>query len=532
MGVALLCLLLAHGADPAVDASAAAIDTVVVVPREFHQALAPWIAHREAQGHRIALASNLATPHELRDEIRRIAVEHPVRFLLLVGDADPPHPHDLQINARTVPTHYRPAEVNVRWGSEPEIATDNWYADLDDDRVPELAAGRLTADSPAELARMVEKILAYETCEDFGNWRRQVHFVAGLGGFGPVTDAVLEAAAKTLITNGVPAGFATTMTYGSWQSPYCPDPRQFGRVTVGRLNEGSLFWVYIGHGEQRAVDVLRVPGGAYPILSSPDARLLACRHGAPIACFLSCYSGAFDQPNDCLAEEMLRGPGGPVAVLCGTRMTMPCGMAVLGAELLDEFFHGRPATLGELIVAAKRNTMQTKANSRHRAALDAVANTFAWATGSDAQAERLEHLDLFHLLGDPLLRLPHPQPVELDVCPTALAGESIDILGTSPIAGACTIELVVRRDRLAFEPPARGQFDPRQMADYAAVYARANEPRLAAARLDRVDGPFSARLNVPAEARGACHVRVFVEGQRGCAVGAADVQLSRPTVTR
>jgi diadenosine tetraphosphatase ApaH/serine/threonine PP2A family protein phosphatase len=176
--------------------------------------------------------------------------------------------------------------------------------------------------------------------------------------------------------------------------------------------------------------------------------------------------------------------------------------------------------------------MQTKANSRHRKALDAVANTFAWATGSDAQAERLEHLDLFHLLGDPLLRLPHPQPVELDVCPTALAGESIDILGTSPIAGACTIELVVRRDRLAFEPPARGQFDPRQMADYAAVYARANEPRLAAARLDRVDGPFSARLNVPAEARGACHVRVFVEGQRGCAVGAADVQLSRPTATR
>ncbi len=116
--------------------------------------------------------------------------------------------------------------------------------------------------------------------------------------------------------------------------------------------------------------------------------------------------------------------------------------------------------------------------------------------------------------------------------PTALAGESIEVLGTSPIEGACSIELAVRRDRLAFEPPPRGRFDPRQMADYAAVYTHANEPRLAATRLDRVNGPFSARLNVPPQARGACHVRVFVEGQTDCAVGSADVRLSRPTVTR
>lgn len=531
MTVALLCLLLAHGADPIVADPDRPIDTVVVCPSEFRQALAPWIAHREAQGHRIALVSNLASSDALRGEIRRLAAEHPLRFLMLVGDADPPLARTSG-RARSVPTHYRPAVVNVRFGSEPEIATDNWYADLDDDRVPELAVGRLTADSPGELARMVEKILAYESCEDFGHWRRQVHFVAGLGGFGPITDAVLEAAAKTLITNGVPAGFSTTMTYGSWQSPYCPDPRTFDRVTIDRLNEGSLFWVYIGHGEQRAVDVLRVPGGAYPILSSPDAQALACRHGAPIACFLSCYSGAFDQPRDCLAEELLRSGGGPVAILCGTRMTMPCGMAVLGAELLDEFFHGRPATLGELIVAAKRHTVRPVADSRHRAALDAVAKTFAWATGGDAAAERLEHLDLFHLLGDPLLRLPHPRTIELAVRPTALAGESIDVTGTSPIAGTCTIELVVRRDRLAFEPPARGQFDPLQMAGYAAVYERANEPRLASVQLGRVEGQFSARLSVPPDARGACHVRVFVEGQRACALGAADVRLDRSTVRR
>jgi hypothetical protein len=176
--------------------------------------------------------------------------------------------------------------------------------------------------------------------------------------------------------------------------------------------------------------------------------------------------------------------------------------------------------------------MRPTVDSTQRAALDAIAKTSAWATGGDAQAERLEHLDLFHLLGDPLLKLPYPQSVDLDVRPIASAGESIEVAGVSPVNGRCTIELVVRRDRLAFEPPSRSQFDPRQMTEYSAVYERANEPRLAAVQLAQVQGPFRAKLDVPAEARGACHVRVFVEGQGDCALGAADVRLEQPTVRR
>jgi hypothetical protein len=521
LSAALIWLLLAAPADRDVD-------TVVVCPQEFRPALAPWLEHRRRQGHRVALLSNLHAPAALRAEIRRLARLHPLRYVLLVGDAEPAMADDVARRARSVPTHYERAVVNVRFGSEPEIPTDNWYADLNDDRTPELAVGRLTADSPAELSVMVAKILAYESCSDFGHWRRQIHFVAGLGGFGPLTDAVLEAAAKTLITGGIPASYATTMTYGSWQSPYCPDPRQFDRVTLDRLNEGSLFWVYIGHGQQRAVDMVRVPGGEYPILGCPEARRLSCRHGAPIACILACYSGAFDQPRDCLAEEMLRQSRGPVAVLCGSRVTMPYGMAVLGAELLEECFVRRPTTLGDLVVAAKRHTIEPPATSRHRAALDAVGQAFSWATGGDSAEERAEHLDLFHLLGDPLLRLPHPRQIELRVQPTAAAPGRIDVAGSTPVAGKCTIELVVRRDRLTFEPPMRDRFDARRLGEYGAVYQQANEPRLAAREIGPIDGPFEAQLPVPDHARGACHVRVFVQGTSDCAAGAADVTL-RPT---
>ncbi len=344
------------------------VDTLVVCPQEFRQALTPWLKYRESQGHRLAVISNLKSPIELRAEVRRVAAAGSLRFLVLVGDADPAMSRRAEVRKRCVPTHHADAVVNVRFGSEKEIATDNWYADLDDDRVPELAVGRLTCDSAAELSKMVERILAYETSTDFGGWRRSVHFVAGLGGFGAVADAVLESAAKTLITGGVPAPYTTTMTYGSWQSPYCPDPRQFKNVTIDRLNEGSLFWVYIGHGQQQSVDNVHVPGAQFPIFSSKDAGALSCRHGAPIACFLACYSGAFDQPRDCLAEEMLRSPGGPVAIICGSRMTMPYAMAVMGTELLHECFGNKPETIGEAIVAAKRSTLRepsARASARH-----------------------------------------------------------------------------------------------------------------------------------------------------------------------
>ncbi|MEX0676521.1 MAG: C25 family cysteine peptidase [Pirellulales bacterium] len=506
------------------------IDTAVVCPAEFRQALEPWVRHRRSQGHRVAVISNQKSPVGLRSEVRRIAAAGELRYLLLVGDADPAMHANSAVRRRCVPAHYAKAVVNVQYGSTSEIATDNWYADLDDDRVPEIAVGRLTCDSAEELSRMVEKILGYERSADFGPWRRQVHFVAGLGGFGPMADTVLEAAAKSLISGGIPSAYSTTMTYASWQSPYCPDPRDFKRVTLARLNEGSLFWVYIGHGQQCAVDEVRVPGGQYPILSTADTAGLRCRHGAPIACFLACYSGAFDQPRDCLAEEMLKSSGGPVAILCGSRVTMPYGMSVLGTELLEQCFTEQPGTLGEAILQAKRRMMRTDNPSSIRAALDAIAGVIS-PTSGQLEAERAEHLDLFNLLGDPLLRVAYPRAIEVAVAPSAAAGGIISVSLTTPLAGSGVVELAVRRDRLSFKPPRRDRFDPDALAGYDEIYRMANEPRLTSTPVALGAGSFTTQLAVPAEARGSCHVRVFLAGPDGCAAGAAGIHIEEQSAS-
>ncbi len=508
----------------------APIDTLVVCPAEFRQALEPWLVHRRAAGHGIAVISNLKSADALRDEVRETAKAGSLHYLVLVGDADPAMATNQTLRARCVPTHYVPAKVNVQYGSEPEIATDNWYADLDDDRVPELAVGRLPCDSAADLSHLVQRIVDYETSRDFGPWRRQVHFVAGLGGFGAMADAVLEAAAKSLIGDGIPSAYATTMTYGSWQSPYCPDPRQFQQVTIERFNEGSLFWVYMGHGELRAVDRVRTPGETFPILSTNETNQLACQHAAPIACFLACYAGGFDARRDCLAEEMLRASGGPVAVLCGTRVTMPYAMSVMGSELLRACFVEHAETLGDAMLSAKRRMIHSDDPTRLRQSLDRAARALS-PNAAQLEAERAEHVDLFNLLGDPLLRLPQALPVAVDVASTAAPGDEISISIDSPLAGDGTVELVARRDRLTFHPPRRRSFEGTSSADYMDTYRRANEPRWVTTQMKVERGATVARLAVPAEARGPCHVRVFVSGDDNCAVGAADLRIDPATTT-
>jgi hypothetical protein len=389
-----------------------------------------------------------------------------------------------------------------------------------------------------------------------------VNFVAGVGGFGTVADSVLEFATKRFLTDGVPASYSTTMTYGSWRSPFCPDPRRFHETTVERLNEGCLFWVYIGHGQRRGVDRVQTPWSDHHILEAADMDKIAARQGAPIAIFLSCYTGAYDGPQDCLGEELLKTPGGPVAVIAGSRVTMPYAMAVLAHGMLDEYFRERRLTIGEVLQSAKLRMARFEAGDSDPAPVpspEAVSsNSAAPAAGGvlalshtetrrliDAvgavvspssdqlPAERMEHLSLFNLLGDPLLRLPQPAPIELTVSDTVYAGESVEAAGTAPIAGRYTVELVCRRDLFKRPLPSRSQYDasPAALAEFQKVYEKANDRVWASRSFDSPGGEFRIRLPIPPAAAGSCHVRVFAEGESQFALGAADVYIE-PAVNR
>lgn len=498
-------------------------DTIVIAANDQLAALKPWFALRQSQGHTLGFLPNTLSKESLRASIREAAKSGQLKNLLIVGDGAVDADDDLAAKARVVPVHYERAKINVMWGSEPEIATDNYFADLDDDAIPDLAVGRLPADNPGDLARMVSKIVAYEKSAP-GDWRQRINLIAGVGGFGPLVDNVLEISTRKFLCDGIPASYTTNMTYGSWRSPFCPDPRRFHEATLDRLNEGCLFWVYIGHGQKNYLDRVQVPGRNYHILASQDADKVRCDVGHPVAIFLACYTGAFDQPEDCLAEEFLRREHGPVAVLSGSRVTMPYAMAVLGTNMMDEYFLHRRETLGEVVLNAKRRMLATDDKSANRALLDAIARAIS-PVKDKLEDERREHLYLFNLLGDPLLKLKRNDEVSVDSPDAASAGGEIDIAFKTPIAGKCTVELICRRDQLKSTPPKRELYLNADdiLSSFDTTYLSANDRCWTTVTSAVEAGDFTMQLAIPPECKGFCHVRVTVTGKESYALGTSNV---------
>ena len=508
------------------------VDTVVVCPSEFLQTLEPWLEYRQDEGHQLSIVTDCARPEEIRAAIRQAATGGNLRFIVLIGDVAPTGTTNRQTLSRSLPTYLAAAEVNVRWGSEKDIATDNWYADLDGDRIPDVAVGRLCVDTPAELKSVINKILDYERSHDVGIWRRKISFVAGASGFGLLTDMVLENATKKILIDRIPASYDTPMLYANWRSPYCPNPVEFEQTVVQRLDAGCFVWVYLGHGHRTQLDHLRTPAGYAPVLRAETVGRLNCPSAGPIAVLLACYSGAFDGSDECLAELMLRAPQGPVAVICGSRVTMPYGMAVLGTELLHEFFTNERPTLGEIMLHGKRRTVSKQRDSQRRR-LDSLAKAVS-PDSKQMDAECLEHVNLFNLLGDPLLKLRYAQRITLEIPKYVRAGERLEVRGESPVAGKLLLELVSRRDRLTFQPTPRHQFELSNQAlqEMNQVSQHANDKRWTFQRHTIGTGEFTLDVKVPTRAQGPCHVRAYVHAENRYALGAVDVYVRRPTTAR
>ncbi len=498
-------------------------DTLVLCPQPFQAALQPWVAYRQQQGHRILVVTPSGSSFAIQQQIRQVAATNPLRNLVIIGDATNDNG---QGKLATVPTDYKIAMVNVQFGGEPDIATDNGYADIDGDGNLDLTIGRIPVDTPEQLRQFIDKVIAYETKSDFGLWRRKINLVAGTGNFVPVIDNLIANTSKQLITELIPACYDTSMTFTNWQSAYCPDPRRLSSCVVDRLNEGCLFWVYIGHGLPDCVAPMEAGRFTFPVLDNQVARRAQTVEGSPIAVFLACYTGAFDLKRDCLGEILVCQPQGPVACLCGSRMTMPYGMATLSYEIMNEFFAQEHATLGEVILCAKQKVAANKIDNDYRQMIEDLGGTFS-PNADLLPLERHEHLLMFHLLGDPLLRVPRPSPMEMKA---ELASDSltdIHVNGLAPADGELVLDLAYKRDRLRFRPQRRKSFDSSrtELAKYDETYRKSNDLICVSQTLKVNQGTFSAELPIPAAASGECYVRGYLKSNRQAFAQAVPITL-------
>ncbi|MGV3484476.1 MAG: C25 family cysteine peptidase [Planctomycetaceae bacterium] len=416
---------------------------VAVCPQPFQAALEPWVQRRQREGLDVAVIDSQPTAEALKASLRSTDTQR-CSYVLLVGDSQLSPGGEPSDPQRYVPTLYRPAEVTAAYQQTPQLPGDFAYGDFDEDGVAQAAVGRLPVKTASQLTSLIHRIIAYEDSTDFGRWRSRVDLVAGIGGFGPVIDGAIEMVAGGIITGSLPGSVRTRITHASPTSAFHPGADNFTSTVLGNYRDGARFWVYAGHGWVNELD--RVPPNQYgrPVLSLSDLPQLERPHASsPIALMLACYTGAFDASEDCLAERLLLADQGPIAVLAGSRVTMPYGNAAAAVGLIHAVYERQTLRLGD----AWRHALQEMHTASHtdpalqgrRMMIDGIATVLGG--GSNIDAERREHMQLYNWFGDPTLRTSPGLEVDLDEGEDAVVGQNWSVAGSSPISGMLTVEI-------------------------------------------------------------------------------------------
>jgi hypothetical protein len=323
-------------------------DYIVITHPDFRESLKPLIVWRESRGLEVKVATieevydefsyGLADPTAIRDLLRH-AHEHwakpAPRYVLLVGDASYDYRDNLKApNKSLLPTYL------VQTHFVGETGSDNWFVDLDDDSLPEMAIGRLPVRSTAEAKIVVDKTVGYERDPTPGEWRGRALFVADND------QPAFETTSDDLIEGYLPPGFQATKVY---LSAFADSEESTARI-IAEVNQGTAIVSYVGHA---ALNVW----AQEKMFSSADIASLHNRSKLSFFVTMTCLDGYFHHPQvECLAEELLLAEGrGAIACFAPTSESLPGDQDVLAKALFEALFAGDAPALGEAVMQAKRS---------------------------------------------------------------------------------------------------------------------------------------------------------------------------------
>ena len=281
---------------------------------------------------------------------------HPApQFVTLLGDGT----YDMRGYGNTQDTFIPPylALVDPTLG---ETASENRFVTLvGDDPLPDMAIGRLTANTPEEARAMVDKIIDYETGCPCGYWNYNAFFMSdnlegGGGNFYAFSDAVADGYLDppTNTIKFLPDVYTTTKFYMGQTcdasnpliAEECP-----AQLSASLDMTGALFVSYVGHAtktywaREHLWDMMDVAG----LTNGPCL---------PIMLAMTCFEGSFQDPvRDALGEYQVRLPEhGAIASWSSTGNGLADGHDLLEKGLMLALFHQDIRTLGPAIDYAKR----------------------------------------------------------------------------------------------------------------------------------------------------------------------------------
>ena len=319
-------------------------DYIAVAPAAFIPALQPLVDHRRSQGLRVTVASiddvydtfsnGVPDPAAIRDYMiyaRDNWTGPAPRFLLLAGDATYDYRGFLADSTpNLVPTYL----LSTHFVGE--TASDNWFVSLDDeDDLPDMAVGRIPAQTAKQMEAVVAKTLAYESDTSAAEWDGRALVVADNEEEG------FQTIADDLVANALPASYQVKKVYlGSSDNPTSE--------IIQSMDEGVGLVTYVGHGSMNV-------WGKDKMFQISDSNTLS-NSKLPFLMTMTCLVGYFHHPTaTSMGEELLLNPkGGVVAALVPTSESLASDQTELATNVYTHLFSDA-GTVGEAIMLGKRD---------------------------------------------------------------------------------------------------------------------------------------------------------------------------------
>lgn len=413
------------------------------------------------------------------------------KFLLLAGDVD------------TVPTFVRKSEyLSDRFATDPDLATDYLYGP---------ATGRFPARNAGELRAMVEKTVEYETTLAGGRWEKKISMVMGEGNFGAMIDDILERQLTTVVSGKIPPGYDLEAAYAKPTSKYCYFPPKFGSNAVRMLNDGALFYAYVGHGYRTGFDDVRYKDDLFPIFDEKAVKDVDVKAGLPIMVVIACSTGEYDSTSgDCIGEMLYKRRRGPVAFIGGSRVTQPYGNGLFSHKLVERVFADGTRTLGEALWEAKAAVV-AKDTSALRLQADAIASTIQGPQALEPM--RKDVILQYNLLGDPALKIRRPaDEIELTARGFPGPGRTFFVTGAAK-DGPVEVTFECPRDKFVHPTTLEGDTAEEQLNRR---YANANNKIVVRSPTTSVNGRFETEIELPESVKpGKYYLKAYGPGAIG-----------------
>ena len=254
------------------------------------------------------------------------------RYVLFAGEGSHDYKDYLGNGDAIIPTLLAPTPQGL-------FPSDNLYVDVvGNDRLPEMAAGRIPVMNAEELLAVSKKIIAYEDGAS-SEWTRRALLVADAADDGGDYPADSERLAERF-----PQDYDVERIH--LNNVELTSAR---RRVIDALNSGTAFMNFVGHGGTMAL-------GNRGLMRISDLESLDNASTLPVITAQTCLAGQFGFPGvDAIGELLLLRPDrGAVAVWAASGLSINDQAALLGDGFYRSAFESGNRVIGDTILEAQR----------------------------------------------------------------------------------------------------------------------------------------------------------------------------------